>query len=93
MIVIITGIYIGKTTRNKGGLMMTIKTILMLIVLATLVVSIDTSCKLAGLDQRITEIRETWTLATTPAQPIEEISVDELTNPIPAWVDPKKETR
>ena len=45
------------------------------------------------LDKHILEIRDTWILATTPAleaEPIEEISVDELTNPIPAWVDPKK---
>lgn len=57
--------------------MKTLKTILMLIALAVLIISIDTSCKLSELNGRLDEIRETWVLATTPA--IEEIEAEDLT--------------
>ena len=59
--------------------MKTLKTILMIVVLATLVVSIDTSCKLSELNGRLDSIRDTWILATTPVSSVEEIDAEELT--------------
>ena len=68
------------------------KTILMIVVLATMVISIDTSCKLSELNGRLDSIRDTWILATTPVSSVEEIEVEDLKTPDGVWIPPKKGT-
>jgi hypothetical protein len=59
--------------------MKTLKAILLLAILSTLVVSIQTSYKVSELNTRLDDIRDTWILATTPVSSIEEINAEDLT--------------
>lgn len=59
--------------------MKTLKTILLISILATLVLCIDTSCKVSELNARLDDLRDTWVLATTPVAEIEEINAEDLT--------------
>lgn len=56
-----------------------IKTFYRFVILATLVLCIDTSCKVSELNARLDDLRDTWVLATTPVAEIEEINAEDLT--------------
>lgn len=68
-----------------------LKTILMVAIWAIVVEQFLIWQDLKELDRRITDIRDTWILATTPVSGIEEIEPEQLNTADGVWIPPEKD--